>query len=752
MSCNPFAFINKCIQGGGGKETVKQSLLKAIKEQIDAKSHRALDMMNGEQRTVFFVGAGASIESGLPNFRQFSEHMLVNLLSLDHGVPMTDISMFVGELRPEVLLQTIHEVFGDKIFEFYDWFDGAEPSTNHFILARVLREGGLVLTTNVDVLIEKAYEKMYGEKAFDLLVSKDDFDSFSVTENESKGALVKFHGTVDLTKSGLAKYETVRFLLDQVGEGMSTGMHKILREVCEAYDMVFLGYSGCDNFSVQPVLCHTASDQAILWMWFEWKESMVLEGSKGIYENELTEIGTLVSEGKSFNEISRGMEKLSTCEVLSERQKALRLKGKVSEIMHACALPNDNVAVEALDSNGPVPEWTKSISAIDRIRCAAKLYSKASCTDEGIKFLAKANDLASQKSDKYLKAKNLQDLGNEYAKASTAEYYEKALSCYGTAIDLFNELSNSTRLMETILDKVNVFRRTRRFDEAEELLERLDTLINENESDTSILKIEVRKRLMRGLILGMGRRDKDSREQAVVVLKEAVDRNDGFVGLQAAILNASGLIKYQMAGDSIDILKSGAEDLDAAFRLNIYIGDARSCFQQMRNIGLIHSKLSRLEGKPELLERAIEEFRRGEKFLFRLSRSRIMGELLEIRFRLGESLVAASRFSEARPILSAVRDERVKIADWHNEARTLELLLKCATNDPSELIERAQQVKDIYEDALTNESKQTRFVKVPITAANGRQILQTASDLLSNVDLSLSIEIQKLSNKLFEEN
>jgi hypothetical protein len=118
-------------------------------------------------------------------------------------------------------LQTLHEVFGDKIFEFYDWFDGAEPSTNHFILARVLREGGLVLTTNVDVLIEAAYEQMYGEKDFDLLVSKEDFEKFSVSENESKGTLMKFHGTVDLTKTGLSKYESFRFLLDQVGEGTS---------------------------------------------------------------------------------------------------------------------------------------------------------------------------------------------------------------------------------------------------------------------------------------------------------------------------------------------------------------------------------------------------------------------------------------------------------------------------------------------------------------------------------------------------
>jgi hypothetical protein len=167
MSCN---YISKCFQGeSGNQETVKEALLKAIKEHIDLKSHQDLRVMNGKQRAVFFVGAGASVESGLPNFRQFSEHMLVSLLSLDHGVSKTDISMFVSELRPEVLLQTLHAVFGDKIFEFYDWFDGAKPSTNHFILARILKEGGLVLTTNIDILIETAYEQMYGKTDFDFL-------------------------------------------------------------------------------------------------------------------------------------------------------------------------------------------------------------------------------------------------------------------------------------------------------------------------------------------------------------------------------------------------------------------------------------------------------------------------------------------------------------------------------------------------------------------------------------------------------
>ena len=91
----------------------------------------------------------------------------------------------------------------------------------------------------------------------------------------------------------------------------------------------------------------------------------------------------------------------------------------------------------------------------------------------------------------------------------------------------------------------------------------------------------------------------------------------------------------------------------------------------------------------------------------------------------------------------------MKLDDWHNEARTLELLLKCAKDNREELLMRANQVRYIYEDAITNKSKQERFTKVPITATNGRQILQTAADLVRGEDDNLSTNLEELSKKLF---
>ncbi|GFH54414.1 hypothetical protein CTEN210_10890 [Chaetoceros tenuissimus] len=750
MSC--ICFTPK-VSANTKSSTVMTSLVQAIQNQVeDNASLQKLKSMDCK-RCVFFVGAGASVDSGLPNFREFSGHMLKQLLSKYNDLTEEDVSTFVSELRPEVLLQTLHEVYGDKIFAFYDWFDGAEPSTNHYVLARVLKEGGLVLTTNVDFLIEKAYENLFGSNDFSLLTTKDDFESFSLDDDGGKGVLIKFHGSIDPSKTGTKKYETVRFLLDQVGQGISTGMHDVLEDVCNKYDMVYLGYSGCDNFSVQPVLCNVDTKKTTLWLWYEWREKLMLEDSVSTFEEEVFHVGDKVAGGQSFTDIERGMETLSTCEILSRRAKAIRVRGNVSNIMTATSDPNDDIEVEGLSKVGPIPTWVSGISPIDCLRCAARLYSKSGSIEQGIKCLEEALKLSASKSDVFVKAQISQELGNEYAKAGTKAKYTKALSCYEVALGIYDQMHNFIKKFEVQLDKVNVLRRSQQYTHALEQLHLMEMSPDYNNEDfaEALEKIKIRTLLMEALTLGMGLKDIESREKALELLVDAEKLADdgGFVGLQAAILNANGLIKYQMAGKSVELLESGAVDLEKAFRLNIYIGDARSCFQQMRNLGLIHSKLSMLKEEPELLEKAIEEYRKGEKFLFRLSKSSIMGELLEIRFRLGESLVAAERYIEAGEILDEVREKRKELEDWHNEARTLELLLKCSVTDTEKLIQYTHDVKAIYEDAIDNKNKKERFKKQPITATNGKQILTTAVNLVKDVDSALSMEIEKLLVKLF---
>lgn len=106
----------------------------------------------------FFVGAGISINSGLPNFWAFGKHIIDSVtgrLVVDEeilrGNVLTDAEVIslVNELRPEVLLQALFDEFGERVFDFYDWLECDEPNPNHEFLARAIETGHLVFTPNV---------------------------------------------------------------------------------------------------------------------------------------------------------------------------------------------------------------------------------------------------------------------------------------------------------------------------------------------------------------------------------------------------------------------------------------------------------------------------------------------------------------------------------------------------------------------------------------------------------------------------
>src|SRR6266571_1388027 len=122
----------------------------------------------------FFAGAGISIDSGLPNFWSFSTHVIrcttgyleQNGVNVRSSILSTkDEELLANRLRPEVLLQVLSEGFGSRLFKFYEWLDCTTPNPNHEFLARAIRAGHCVFTTNIDCLIETAYRTLFNEEA-----------------------------------------------------------------------------------------------------------------------------------------------------------------------------------------------------------------------------------------------------------------------------------------------------------------------------------------------------------------------------------------------------------------------------------------------------------------------------------------------------------------------------------------------------------------------------------------------------------
>lgn len=745
MSPALYRKVKRILKCNFREESVGSAVVEAVKYRLDSESARLLGRSISGDRSAFFAGAGASVESGLPNFKDFSEHILSSTLPRHKDITKDDVAMFASELRPEMLLQTLHEFYGDEILDFYEWFEGAKPSTSHYALAKALRQGSLVLTTNIDTLIEDAYEDLYGEKDFNLLVTSQDFKEFPRQRLFcEEGVLIKLHGTIDSSKSGRSRYDTIRFLLVHVGEGGSTSMRSLLTYICREFDMIYLGYSGCDCNSVLPVLCDVATNHTTLWLWNEWtrKDAILDNSGSGIYEKELSRVGELlVLEGKSFAEIPRGMETLLVCDILSSRRSAFRCRCDIGWIMHT-AVP-DNRVIRHNRKEAPTTTWLQYIPNVTGIRCAARLYSILGRLDMSIALLIEANNLSSTPSRQ--KALILKELGNQYVNVHLSSSYENGLKCLEESRTIFNDLGDHENLLDTQLDIADTLRRMMHLDEANELLLMLKEIFAMCEHEAFIQKAMIRHGLIQGLILGIGRADIYSKNNAIIILDETADTaaEKGFVSLHAAILNASCLIKYQISGQSVERLESVAIDLDTAVHLNLIIGDYRSSFRQLRVLGIVKMDLMRLTREEELVNEGIKSFRHAEKILFRLSQSQVLGELLEIRFLLGEALVKAKHLEEAEQILLDVQKHRIRLRDWYNEALTLELLVKTAKNS-NDLIERCMKIKAIYEDAKTNQKTKKRFKIEPHILNRGRYILRTAANLVRAENEELAIELQKL--------
>lgn len=116
-----------------------------------------------------------------------------------------------------------------------------------------------------------------------------------------KSQLFKLHGSIERDKVGLEKYESIRFVLNRVGLGLTENQEKILSVCLQDYDFIFLGYSGNDHFSVLPVLLKIESDQKIYWFKFERNQTN-MEFHKDIeyFRNRREELLDRASEGTTY--------------------------------------------------------------------------------------------------------------------------------------------------------------------------------------------------------------------------------------------------------------------------------------------------------------------------------------------------------------------------------------------------------------------------------------------------------------------
>jgi hypothetical protein len=216
---------------------------------------------------------------------------------------------------------------------------------------------------------------------------------------------------------------------------------------------------------------------------------------------------------------------------------------------------------------------------------------------------------------------------------------------------------------------------------------------------------------------------------AVAHCDRAIEKAEqaGNVDQKASALNARALILHDLAGRPEWILESAEKSLEGALALNARIGDPRACFQNLRNLGLVHRKWASLyqgDDKIARLRKASIACQIGESYLKQILEERTRGEVREARYRHAEVLIEMGELQVAASMLSGLCSEWQNEGDWHREARCLQLLLKAG--DPEQCRQGVERLCSIYQQALSSSQGQESFRQYKIRLKNARDILADA--------------------------
>lgn len=224
-----------------------------------------------KEKLVFLAGAGISIEppSNLSAWPHLSS--LKTLTDLDSN----DEKLINNLVRPEIYFQLLYNVIGEKgIFPLKtinpEMINTKKrlvfPNVIHKFLAKMLKKGHIVLTTNFDNLIEIAYQETYNGKNPAVIIYDEDYQTLLKKKQSLKSAvLIKIHGSF-VDPLGNDTYDSITAILQQVQKEIPHFKKQLLEKLIAQYNFVVLGYSGRDDFDLYSFFLHPLESRKIWWV------------------------------------------------------------------------------------------------------------------------------------------------------------------------------------------------------------------------------------------------------------------------------------------------------------------------------------------------------------------------------------------------------------------------------------------------------------------------------------------------------
>lgn len=223
---------------------------------MDSRSFLVNRLRDGE--LVFFVGSGVSLQppACLPGAPALTRLAADLFLPEDPSVADA-VAEVVSAIQPEVFYEQISLFAPDAPARLLEVLGTNRPATlGHLLIALIAaRTGGPIITTNFDLLLERAARDLGIKTAV-----AGPFDEFGFLEGRL--SIWKVHGSIDqLARFGNAAVMTTMARITQPNLGLLEQIAKLAqkRHLC------LIGYSGRD-IDLFPYLCQLPNKKAPIWI------------------------------------------------------------------------------------------------------------------------------------------------------------------------------------------------------------------------------------------------------------------------------------------------------------------------------------------------------------------------------------------------------------------------------------------------------------------------------------------------------
>lgn len=213
------------------------------------------------QDIVFFAGAGISLSP--PTSLPLANAVKLEVLKqISNNTPSTKLGKFykehrveIGDLINNIFMESVFEIIrirsrelDDKVlFEMIaETFEAGTPNTYHLLLAQLIQDGCSAVTTNFDMLIEKA--------SSDPIITERNRATLCTSDTDR---VLHIHGSITAPMSIITT-------LTQVGRGLPEDLGNALKDVLKNKVVVFIGWSDND-IDITPAL-FMAKMERVYWL------------------------------------------------------------------------------------------------------------------------------------------------------------------------------------------------------------------------------------------------------------------------------------------------------------------------------------------------------------------------------------------------------------------------------------------------------------------------------------------------------